>query len=107
MVETNRAEIQIQEQAAQAAGIHLQAVEDSEPIRERLTPEFLLVKLQAQGALADAQMAEIKAVADFNISLAQLAQTTGTVLELRQVSTALPVVTEPDNAPKQMDEPIL
>jgi len=94
MVETNRAEIQIQEQAAQAAGIHLQAVEDSEPIRERLTPEFLLVKLQAQGALADAQMAEIKAVADFNISLAQLAQTTGTVLELRQVSTVLPIVSE-------------
>jgi outer membrane protein TolC len=106
MVETNRAEIQIQEQAAQAARTHLQAVEDSEPIRERLTPEFLLVKLQAQGALADAEMAEIKAVADFNISLAQLAQTTGTVLELRQVSTALPVITEPDNAPKQMDESI-
>ncbi|MFB0553139.1 MAG: TolC family protein [Phycisphaerae bacterium] len=94
MIETNRAEIEIQEEAAQAARIHLQAVEDSEPIRERLTPEFLLVKLQAQGALADAQMAEIKAVADFNISLARLAQTTGTVLELRQVSTALPIVSE-------------
>jgi outer membrane protein TolC len=94
MVETNRAEIEIQGDAAQAARIHLQAVEDSEPIREKLTPEFLLVKLQAQGALADAQMAEIKAIAGFNISLAQLAQTTGTVLELRQVSTALPIVSE-------------
>ena len=94
MIETNCAEIQIQEDAAQAAGIHLQAVEDSEPIRERLTPEFLLVKLQAQGALADAERAEIKAIADFNISLAQLAQTMGTVLELRQVSTALPIVSE-------------
>ncbi len=94
LVETNLAEIEIQEDAAQAARIHLQAVEDSEPIRERLTPEFLLVKLQAQGSLADAQMAEIKAIADFNISLAQLAQTTGTVLELRQVSTALPFVSE-------------
>jgi len=94
MIETNREEIEIQEEAAQASRIHLQAVEDSEPIRQRLTPEFLLVKLQAQGALADAQMAEIKAVADFNISLARLAQTTGTVLELRQVSTALPFVSE-------------
>jgi len=94
MIETNRAEIKIQEEAAQASRIHLQAVEDSEPIREKLTPEFLLVKLQAQGALADAQMAEIKAIADFNISLARLAQTTGTVLELRQVSTALPIVSE-------------
>jgi len=114
MVETNRAEIEIQEQAAQAARIHLQAVEDSEPIRERLTPEFLLVKLQAQGALADAQLAEIKAVADLNISLARLAQTTGTVLELRQVSTALPIVSEPrpsktgrgesNNSPEQTGE---
>ena len=94
MIETNREEIEIQEEAAQASRIHLQAVEDSEPIRQRLTPEFLLVKLQAQGALADAQMAEIKAVADFNISLARLAQTTGTVLELRQVSTALPFVSD-------------
>ncbi|HUU19284.1 MAG TPA: TolC family protein [Sedimentisphaerales bacterium] len=104
MVETNHAEIQIQKEAAQAARIQLQAIEDSEPIRERLTPEFLLVKLQAQGALADAEMAEIRAVAEFNISLAELAQTTGTVLEMRQVSTALPVVTERDNTPKQMDE---
>jgi outer membrane protein len=94
LVETNHAEIQIQADAAEAAKIHLQAVEDSEPIRERLTPEFLLVKLQAQAALADAQRAEIKAIADFNISLAELAQTMGTVLELRQVSTALPAISK-------------
>jgi len=106
MIETTHAEIQIQEDAAQAARIHLQAVEDSEPIRERLTPEFLLVKLQAQGALAEAQQAKIKAVTDFNISLAQLAQTTGTVLELRQVSTALPVVSESNNMPEQTGESI-
>jgi len=106
MIETNRAEIQIQEDAAQAARIHLQAVEDSEPIRERLTPEFLLVKLQAQGALADAQQAEIKAITDFNISLAQLAQTMGTVLELRQVSTALPAVSESNNMPERTGESI-
>jgi outer membrane protein TolC len=92
LVETNLAEIEIQADAAEAARIHLQAVEDSEPVRERLTPEFLLVKLQAQAALADAQRAEIKAIADFNISLAELAQTMGTVLQLRQVSSALPVV---------------
>ena len=104
MVETNHAEIQIQEHAAQAAEIHLQAVEDSEPIRERLTPEFLLVKLQAQGALADAQLAQIKAVADFNISLARLARTTGTVLDMRQVSTALPIVSRSNGMPEQTGE---
>ncbi len=103
-VETNHTEIQIQEDAAQAARMHLQALEDSEPVRERLTPEFLLVKLQAQGALADAQRAEIKAIADFNIALAQLAQTMGTVLELHQVSAALPMVAERDETPEQTDE---
>jgi DNA-binding protein len=95
LIETNLAEIQIQADAAEASRIHLQAVEDSEPVRERLTPEFLLVKLQAQAALADSQRAHIKAIADFNISMAELAQTMGTVLELRQVSTALPVISEP------------
>ncbi len=104
LIETNLAEIQIQIEAAEAARIHLQAVEDSEPVRERLTPEFLLVKLQAQAALADAQRAEIKAIADFNISLAELAQTMGTVLELRQVSPALPAISKEHNIPELTDE---
>ncbi|MBN1806809.1 MAG: TolC family protein [Sedimentisphaerales bacterium] len=93
-VQTNLQEIEIQQQAAEAARIHLKAVEDSEPVRERLTPEFLLVKLQAQAALADAQRAEINAITEFNISMVELAQTMGTVLELRQVGTALPVVSQ-------------
>jgi outer membrane protein TolC len=92
LVQTNLEEIEIQQQAADAARIHLKAVEDSEPVRERLTPEFLLVKLQAQASLADAQRAEINAITEFNISMVELAQTMGTVLDLRQVSTALPVV---------------
>jgi outer membrane protein TolC len=94
LIKTNLAEMQIQADAAEAAGIQLQAIEDSEPVRERLTPEFLLVKLQAQAALADSQRAQIKAVADFNISRAELAQTMGTVLELRQVSPALSAVSK-------------
>jgi outer membrane protein len=104
LVETNLAEIQIQADASEAAKVHLQAVEDSEPVRERLTPEFLLVKLQAQAALANAQQAHIKAIADFNISMTELAQTMGTVLELRQVSTALPAVSNRNNIPERTDE---
>ena len=90
-VETNQVEIQVQKDAAQAAKIHLQALEDTEEIRERLTPEFLLVKLQAQEALANAQRAEIQAIVDFNISLTELAQTTGTVLTTHQVRSSLPI----------------
>lgn len=96
-IETNYSEIPVQKDAAAAARIHLQALEDSEPIRERLTPEFLLVKLQAQEALANAQRSEIRAIVDFNISLVQLAQISGTVLELHQVSSSLPGVSGNNN----------
>jgi outer membrane protein TolC len=90
-IQTNYSEIEIQKQAAEAARIQLQALEDSEPVRERLTPEFLFLKLQAQEALANAQRSETRAVVDFNIALVQLAQISGTVLELHQVSTAIPI----------------
>jgi hypothetical protein len=78
----------------------LQALEDSEPIREQMTPEILLVKLQAQESLANAQRAEIRSIADFNISLAQLARTLGTVLELHQVKTSLPTLSKDDRTIK-------
>jgi outer membrane protein TolC len=93
-IETNYSEIQIQKESAEAARIHLKALEDSEPIRERLTPEFLLVKLQAQEALASAQRSEIRAIVEFNISLVQLAQISGTVLQLHPVSTSLSSVSD-------------
>ncbi len=69
-------EIEIQDQAVIAALAHLSALEDSEQVRERLTPEFLLVKLQAQDSLANAQRALAKAIVDYNVALAQLVQTT-------------------------------
>jgi len=81
--------IQIQKDAVAAAEIHLQALEDLEVIREKLTPEFLLVKLQAQEALSNARRAEIKAVVDYNIALTRLAQSTGTVLDMRYVQPQL------------------
>ena len=96
-VETSLAELTVQRKAAQAAKIHLRALEDSEAIREQLTPEFLLVKLQAQEILAQAQRAEANAIAEFNISLAELAQTTGTVLALHRVSTSLQSVLSKEN----------
>ena len=92
-IETNYSEIQVQKDAVEATRIHLRALEDSEAVRERLTPEFLLVKLQAQEILASAERAQIQAIVELNISLARLAQTLGTVLELHQVRTSLPVDT--------------
>jgi len=88
--ETSYNEIQIQKDAVDAAKIHLQAVEDTETIRKELTPEFLLVKLQAQETLSNAERAEIKAISDYNISQVRLAQSMGTVLDMRYVRKTLP-----------------
>jgi len=99
-VETNFSEITIHKSAVEAARIHLRTLEDSEPLRERLTPEFLLVKLQAQEALASAQRAEIRSVVDFSISQAQLSQVLGTVLELNQVSDSLQLVSNDNDVSK-------
>jgi hypothetical protein len=85
-VQTSFAEMQVQTQATEAALANLQALEHSEDVREKLTPEFLLVKLQAQDSLAQAQRAHARAIAEYNIALAQLAQTTGRVLQLHEVN---------------------
>jgi len=94
--ETSFEKIQIQQEAVEAATAYLQALEDTEVIRPQLTPEFLLVKLQAQEALAEAARGEIKAKADYNIALVRLAQATGTVLDMRYVKNVLPEITSAD-----------
>jgi outer membrane protein TolC len=91
-IETDYNEMLIQEQAIKAAAAQLSAIEDTEKIREKLSPEFLLVKLQAQQSLAEAQRASIRSIADYSISLTQLNQATGTVLQLHQIQSALPDV---------------
>lgn len=94
--ETTYEQIRIQQDAIQAATAYLQALDDTEQIRQQLTPEFLLVKLQAQEALADAARGEIKAIANYNIALVRLAQATGTVLDIRYVKNVLPEITKVD-----------
>ena len=95
----------VQKEAAQAAQTQLKALEESEPIREKLTPEFLLVKLQAQDTYAQTRRAEIGALTEFNISLAELARTTGTVLELHRVENALTTVTAAGQSEEEVKAP--
>jgi outer membrane protein TolC len=89
-VETAFREVQVQREAVEAAEIYLQAIEDTEAIRDRLTPEFLLVKLQAQETLARSEREEARAIAEYNGALARLAQAAGTVLDMRYVRRAVP-----------------
>ena len=93
-VRTSYEQVGIQRAAVEAARGHLETLEAAEQIRERLTPEFLLVKLQAQETYAQARRAEVAAVTDLNVALAELARTTGTVLGMRAVESSLDSVLE-------------
>ncbi len=88
LAETAFKQILVQKEAVSAAEIHLQALEYYESIIKKLTPEFLLTKIQAQNTLANTKRATMKAIADYNIALTRLAQATGTVLDLRSISPA-------------------
>jgi outer membrane protein len=93
-VTTAMEETILQKEAARAAQAQLKALVESEPIREKLTPEFLLVELQAQETYAQTRRAEANALADFNISQVELARLTGTVLRMHRVEKAVTTVTE-------------
>lgn len=94
----NYTEIEIQEKAAEAARTHLYALAESEPVRERLTPEFLLVKLQGQESLAQARRAHAEAVANYNIAKAELARATGKMFELHMLKDSMPMAAIGDEA---------
>ncbi len=86
-VETDYIEIEKQKAASEAARLHLEVLAESEVIRDKLTPEFMLLMLQAQEFLANSQIAEIRAVTDYNIAIAELSRITGTILELRLIES--------------------
>ena len=90
-VRTAHLEMQAQRAAMDAAKAQLQALEDTEIIRGRLTPEFLQVKLGAQEAVATAARAELRAIIEYNTTLADLDRITGTILETHRVQIAFPV----------------
>ena len=75
----------------------MQALEDAQLIRGQLSPEFLLVKLQAQADLARAEQSRILAIANYNTALAELAEAKGTVLELNQVASGLKAVSRAES----------
>lgn len=103
--QTTLAQVSVQKEAAQAARAQLEALDQSEPIREKLTPEFLMVKLQAQDTYAQTRRAEINALTEFNISLVELARMTGTVLQLHQVDAALTTVSATAQPETPVSEP--
>ncbi len=88
-IETAFQEMQARKAATAASRAQLQALEDTERIRGRLTPEFLNLKLNSQESLAAAERAEVQTVTDFNTALARLAQITGTTLQQKNIKLAV------------------
>lgn len=87
-IATTFEEVKAQRAAVKALRVQLQALEATEQIRGRLTPEFLQVKLQAQESLALAERSEIQAVVNYNTALVDLARITGTTLQRRNIQLA-------------------
>ncbi len=85
-------EIQLVRELVTAKEAELQALTDVEQIRGPLTPEFLQLKLNTRNQLAEARSAELRAVQNYNIAMAGLAQVTGTVLKSYSVDIALPFI---------------
>jgi outer membrane protein TolC len=90
-VETSFELIAVTRAARRAAAENLRALLEREEKGEALTPEFLLdLKLNTQQRLADAEIRELQAIVDYNISISRLYQATGTLLERNQIEFAWP-----------------
>jgi len=87
-IRTTYQELQAQRAAKAAAKLELQALEDTENLRGRRTPEFLQLKLSAQETLAQAERAELQAVIGYNNALADLARVAGTTLHQHNIKLA-------------------
>jgi outer membrane protein TolC len=72
-------------QARFAAADALDAVEERERASEALTPEFVNRKLDLQQQLAEAQRQEVQAQANYQIALARLEQSKGTLLRYSNI----------------------
>ncbi len=92
-------EYQIQTKNLAASRAKLEALNDMEKIRGKLTPEFLDLKLSTQAQVASAQQSVVRAIVRYNTGLLDLAQATGATLEMNQVKLALPLVTQSGRIP--------
>ncbi len=104
-VERTYQEIGLQRSSAEALGRQLQALEDIEKIRGKLTPEFLNLKLNTQSTLADTRIAELRTIRAYNQALAELARATGTILKEHQVDILLPAAAGRAPWPEGEDRP--
>lgn len=84
-LDTTYREIASQRQARLDAGEALRALQVREDNNEPLTPQFVDQKLRQQEQLAQAASAEAQAIANYNIAIANLERSKGTLLRYNNV----------------------
>ena len=84
-IETTYDEVRASKAAVEASRAQLTALDSSERLRGKLSPEFLQVKLQAQETLSSADRSLTQAIVNYNNALARLAYVTGTTLQQHAV----------------------
>jgi outer membrane protein TolC len=100
-VDTTYEEIAGTRQARYAAADALDAVEERERNAEQLTPEFVNRKLDLQQQLAEAARQEVQALANYQIALARLEQSKGTLLRYCNVVLDEEPLMVADSTPKR------
>jgi len=84
-VEVSYNEIAATRRARFAAADNLGALQQREDNQEPLTPDFVNLKLDAQGRLADTARAEAASISSYNIAIARLERAKGTILRYNNV----------------------
>ena len=82
----------VERETQAASEAQLRALDAMEETIASLTPEFLNLKLQAQAEVADAKRRVLLAITTYNAAMVDLHRVTGSVMEMNQVKTVLPLV---------------
>lgn len=89
-------EIEARRASRISAGEELAAITQKELV-EKLTPEFLRLKLDSQQRLANAETAELQALVGYNLAILHLEQAKGTLLEYNHIAIDRPPVDPDEN----------
>jgi len=87
---TTYQEVQARVSSRKAAGDELLAIQARQEVGERLTPEFLQLRLDAQQRRANAELEELQSMINYNVAIVRLEVSKGTLLEYNRVSLSPP-----------------
>lgn len=100
-IATNWQLIEQNRQSRLAATENLRTLLVQEQTTQSLTPDFLDLKFRRQESLANAEIAELEALINYNVSLAEFSSATGTALERNRINFVVPDAGQTGSAPRE------